>query len=550
MGGSIIRSQIERLLEHLEAGLVQRESHVRLCLLGALAGENVLLLGPPGTAKSLLARRVADAFDDADYFQYLLTRFTTPDEIFGPISLAALRDEDVFRRKVDGYLPTARVAFLDEIFKASSAILNALLTLINEGLFFNGREVQPARLQVLLAASNELPQDESLLALFDRFSLRLLVGPVEGREGFVRLLQASGTESALDPGRRLTEAVVHMVRKEAERVRVPDEVALFLAEIKEAVGALIDEEDPYRYYVSDRRWRHMLRLLRTSAYIHGRDAVNLVDCALIRHCLWSRPEDVDTMGGLLHEAYERRQARVALDLDPVEHDLLALKKDVVKEGRGELEQARVHLSWDGGSVSLTNLEEVLARKNSFEFVLTNGIFWEKSRKAFAVLDEKPNGGISTEWGWVENAEEWKQSIRAGYPPQLSALNASRTTSGADRVRLSFHGLHDALKQHWLRLAKKVDDQIAEREGERLRIERRLAAQVDEHLFVESAEVRGLQVGLAAARLELAQVQDRLRAITEALVAGTEVVVSPEGLGLKPRLRVKSPSKNPHRRRRR
>ena len=188
--------RIKRLLDALEAGLVERHHSVRLCLLAALAGEHTLLIGPPGTAKSELARRLHTAFVDARYFERLLTRFTVPEELFGPLSIKALED-DRYERHTDGFLPTASIAFIDEVFKANSAILNALLTLLNEREFDNGAGRMRCPLISVLGATNEVPEDEITDAFFDRFLVRLPVHPVSSA-GFTALLE-NGSASAWTP---------------------------------------------------------------------------------------------------------------------------------------------------------------------------------------------------------------------------------------------------------------------------------------------------------------------------------------------------------------
>lgn len=261
-------------IDILEHGLVERRQSVRLCLLAALAGEHTLFIGPPGTAKSELARRLHTVFSDASYFERLLTRFSVPEELFGPLSIKAL-EEDRYERHTDGFLPDASVAFIDEVFKANSAILNALLTLLNEREFDNGAGRQHCPLISVFGATNEVPEDEIAEAFFDRFLVRLPVAPVSPA-GFSALLEA-GPASAWSPppaSLALDKNDLAMLANEAATVEIPAELIAVFAELRQYFLA-------NQIYVSDRRWVKIVWLLRVAAACEGRSALVLWDLLLL-----------------------------------------------------------------------------------------------------------------------------------------------------------------------------------------------------------------------------------------------------------------------------
>ena len=290
--GDVPADLSERLLalrDALLVGLVERDVAIRLALIATLAGEHLLLIGPPGTAKSLIARRLRLALRGSVFFERLLTRFTVPEELFGPLSIRGL-EEDRYERLTEAYLPTASVAFLDEIFKANSAILNALLTLLNEREFDNGTARAKTPLLAVIGASNELGDAEELAALYDRFLLRLHVGPVS-KAGFGRLLGLRGESvPQVSDSLKLSREDLTAVQAAALGVEVPGDVGALLGDLRDWCTA-------EKIQVSDRRWRKVVKLLQVSALTNGRQQVSIWDCWLLQHCLWDKPEDREKIYG-------------------------------------------------------------------------------------------------------------------------------------------------------------------------------------------------------------------------------------------------------------
>lgn len=277
--------RLQAVRSELKALLVERDRVVDGVLVALLARHHVLLLGPPGTAKSMLARELVKRLQGARLFEWLLTKFTTPEELFGPPSLSAL-EAGRYERVTEGKLPEAEVAFLDEVFKANSAILNALLSLLAERRFHQGARPIEAPLETLVAASNELPDEDELAALYDRFLVRFTVGYVERDHELSRLLVAPPPPET--PSAVLERPDLTQLRQSVASISVPDAIVGDLVELRRNLSA-------EGVVASDRRWRQGLEVLRAAAVLEGRDVVGRAELTWLEHMLWSDPEEQPTV---------------------------------------------------------------------------------------------------------------------------------------------------------------------------------------------------------------------------------------------------------------
>lgn len=294
-----IRRKLERFRTSLGRFFVAKQELIDLMLVAAVAQEPLLLIGPPGTAKSDLVLKFKDAIGIAeeDYFEYMLTRFTEPSEIVGPIDIQQLREGRYIRRE-QGKLPTARLAFLDEIFKSNSAILNILLTIINEKKFYQDGVPQPVRLRVLFAATNELPEQGELAALKDRFVLKAESRSVQ-EDHFEALIDAgvqaevyrglnqkpwcenhAGLDDILKAHRYLTLQFGKKTREGEATDREKFFPAEVFREYQRVVKTLVRED---RIFISDRKLVKLYKLLRVRAWLFSGGTVTRDDLRLLAY---------------------------------------------------------------------------------------------------------------------------------------------------------------------------------------------------------------------------------------------------------------------------
>ncbi len=275
-----MRAKFLSIEKEMNTDYFERKDVVRGLLVGLLARQHVLLLGPPGTAKSEIVEDICGRLGGS-YFRWLVTRFTVPEELFGPVSLRAL-EQDCYKRITSSKLPEANVAFLDEVFKGSSSILNTLLTCMNERLFFNNGAPVTVPLETLVGASNELPEDaQELQAIWDRFLLRYVVSYIKDKRLFENLLSKKNSA-----GSKTTITLTELAAAQSEVDAVDThKVVSFLTALRDKMNAL-------NISVSDRRWLQLLSVIKAHAWLEGRTEAADDDLVVLAASLWQEPGQI------------------------------------------------------------------------------------------------------------------------------------------------------------------------------------------------------------------------------------------------------------------
>ncbi|MCK9629860.1 MAG: AAA family ATPase [Bacteroidales bacterium] len=349
-------AELRALADNLEASYVERRNPIRVALVALLAREHMIQFGPPGVAKSAILRSLCEALYDAEpgaYFEITLNKFSTPEDLFGPVSASQLLNADTYTRLVDGYAPSARIWFLDEPFQSSTAILHTLVTCMQERKFKNGRQVLDLVLDMICAATNEYPEDASLAKVYDRFALRVWVDEVRDRDNRRTLYRRRG---ALPVTAKLSTQNLEVLREAVRAVPWGDREADKLAAIQEAVEA-------EGFKASPRTWVKASWIIPAAAVLAGRTQVQASDYMILADMIWREAGERDRLATVVGNAADPYGARSEAILDGVRAAMKELPSmDLLKSGQKTKIDLTAAIAKVSGQVSAKRdqLDEVIA----------------------------------------------------------------------------------------------------------------------------------------------------------------------------------------------
>jgi MoxR-like ATPase len=315
MNQDTVRAKFNQLEKEINLAVLEREEVTRSALIALLTRSNMLQLGDPGTAKSYITKILAQSFG-LNYFQYLLGKNMDPAELFGPVSMPEFKKGNFVRNTV-GKLPNAHIAFLDETFKGSTAILNSLLTISNERLYDDGSGLKEVPLQSLFGASNEMPQEDSLAALYDRFLLRHDVTYLSDSGNFIAML---GGKHNVDVTTSISLDELQFAQSAIDSVNIPKSILGDMNKLKK-------ELEHSKIFNSDRRWLQAMPLLRANAWLSGRSSVETDDYSVLRHVLWTVPQQIEEVRHRIEKIIDPKLDRARQIFNEAKADFVKCKED-------------------------------------------------------------------------------------------------------------------------------------------------------------------------------------------------------------------------------
>lgn len=303
--------KLQKGIEQLNAAVLERSDEINGLVIGLLCGVNVLLLGAPGTGKSYLVNMFTKMFSQGNQFSWLMSKTSTPEELFGPISMKGLKN-DRYEHNIEGKLPACKVAFLDEIWKSNSAVLNTLLTLANERIFYNGTQAYKTPLELIVGVSNEYPKDSSLDALYDRFRLRFWVEPIKQEKNIIKLISQKRNRTLPVPDITFSEKEVKELREMMLSFPWNGKESKILANIKKAL-------EQKEFSISDRTIGQFAPdLVCAQSLLNGHTKIQGSDWQILGDSFWDRHTDRDVISEYIAEVS-----------DPVGSKLQAIKDQVL-----------------------------------------------------------------------------------------------------------------------------------------------------------------------------------------------------------------------------